>query len=244
MSPSLRSASFNTARKSKEQATLKLKHILNTKSCVENILTSVHKRRKTTIQGIRKKPKMGQKFSSYVRRGPNGIKTKSVDDSEQKATNIDEVPHPSETLGLRIKLFGPTNIILVIRTNTSNEELPANTSPNHSPASSIYCRIHAHREVLCMRSKYFYSMLQGPYKSKFRNSYAMYEYSSEDLELCGKNDEEINLVSIYRKTPCEMADMLGQILHFLYFDQRALNPDNVQTLLEAANYYQVRITFI
>ena len=59
------------------------------------------------------------------------------------------------------------------------------------------------------------------------------------LEFIEKNDEEISLVSVYRKTPAEMADMVGQILHFAYFDQRALNPDNVQTLLEAANYFQV-----
>ena len=49
------------------------------------------------------------------------------------------------------------------------------------------------------------------------------------------------LVIIYKKSPTEMADMVGQVLHFLYFNQRALNPENVQTLLEAANYFQVRL---
>ena len=245
MSPFLRSAKANTARKCKQEAKLKLKDILIAKKYIKRISTSLNRRRQTRKQRKTHKRNMGQKFSSYVRRGPNGLKTKSLDDSEQRATNIDEVPHPNETLGLRIKLFGPTNVILVIRTNALNEEVLSNSSlsPSHSP-SSAYCRIHAHREILCMRSKYFYSMLQGPYKSKFRNNYENENDDASDLEFCAKKDDEINLMSIYRKTPSEMADMVGQVLHFLYFDQRALNPDNVQTLLEAANYFQVRKVMI
>ena len=245
MSPSLRSESFKKPRKSKQEATLKLKYILRSKNHIQSTFKTLHKKRKVVKHtNFRFTPKMGQKFSCYVRRGPNGLKTKSSDEAEQRSTNIDEVPHPNETLGLRIKLFGPTNVILVIRTNPSYEDalsLQNISSPSHNNiSSSIHCRIHAHREVLCMRSKYFYSMLQGPHKSKFRNNYLGDDISiTSELQFCEKNDDEINLVSIYKKTPTEMADMVGQILHFLYFDQRALNPDNVQTLLEAANYFQV-----
>jgi len=63
----------------------------------------------------------------------------------------------------------------------------------------------------------------------------------DELTYCEKSDEEVNLVIIYKKSPTEMADMVGQVLHFLYFNQRALNPENVQPLLEAANYFQVRL---
>ena len=244
MSPFLRSTNRETkARKCKQEANTKLKNTLSNKSCLTKITKSLYKNKSSIEKETRKKPKMGQKFSSYVRRGPNAIKTKSLDESEQRATNIDEVPHPNETLGLRIKLFGPTNVILVIRTSTTGDDASSiNSSPSHlSPSSSVYLRIHAHREVLCMRSKYFYSMLQGPYKSRFRtNNLTSQAIISDELEFCDQNDDEIDLISIYKKTPSEMADMVGQILHFLYFDQRALNPENVQTLLEAANYFQVR----
>ena len=87
-------------------------------------------------------------------------------------------------------------------------------------------------------------MLQGPNRSRFRTSKANSEEILDDeLEFCDQNDDEIDLISIYRKTPSEMADMVGQVLHFLYFDERALNPENVQTLLEAANYFQVFLVF-
>ena len=237
MSPSLRSTHSKKTRRSKHEANIKLRQLLRNKTYTQRISKSNNTRRKAAKQVIRNKPKMGQKFSSYVRKGHNRLKDKSPEDARLQATNIEEVPHPNETLGLRIKLFGPTNIILVIRTNSSYEDSTSTTSPIHN-SSSVYCRIHAHREVLCMRSKYFQSMLQGPYQWRFQTTSINTDY---DLEFCEKNDDEINLVSIYRKTPSEMADMVGQILHFAYFDQRALNPDNVQTLLEAANYFQVKI---
>ena len=194
---------------------------------------------------------MGQKFSSYIRRGQNGSKARCLDedeDEENQATNIDQVPHPNETLGLRIKLFGPTNVILLIRTNPSSVEGSSPSEISASPSrdrnsSAVYCRIHAHREVLCRGSKYFHSMLRGPHKSNFRNNYRNSIENCDELTYCEKSDEEVNLVIIYKKSPTEMADMVGQVLHFLYFNQRALNPENVQTLLEAANYFQVRLVF-
>ena len=247
MSPFLRSANSKTkARKCKKEANIILQNISSYKSCQTRIRKSLFKNKSSIEKQTIKKPKMGQKFSSYVRRCPNGIKSKSLDESEQKATNIDEAPHPNETLGLRIKMFGPTNVILVIRTSATGDDASLlNASPSHSlPSSSVYLRIHAHREVLCKRSKYFYSMLQGPYKSRFRTNNATCEaILSDELEFCDQSDDEIDLISIFRKTPSEMADMVGQILHFLYFDQRALNPENVQTLLEAANYFQVITIF-
>ena len=244
MSPFLRSKSSKTkARKCKQEANLKLKNILRSKSCIKRVAKSLQQNKNKLDTRTNAKLKMGQKLSIFVRRGPSNIKTKSFDESELRATNIDEAPHPNETLALRIKRFGPTNVVLVIRTNATTDDLVPlnNASPSHSSSSSsVYLRIHAHREVLCMRSKYFYSMLQGPNRSRFRNSKAKCEEILDDeLEFCDQNDDEIDLISIYRKTPSEMADMVGQVLHFLYFDERALNPENVQTLLEAANYFQV-----
>ena len=244
MSPFLRSKNSKIKeRKCKQEANLKLKNILRTKSCIKDITKSLQENKSQSSNNTITKQKMGQKLSIFVRRGPNNIKSKAFDDSELRATNIDEAPHPNETLALRIKKFGPTNVILVIRTNSTNDDLPSydNISPSHSsPSSSVYLRIHAHREVLCMRSKYFYSMLQGPNRSRFRTNKTRSEESiCAELEFCDQSDDEIDLISIYRKTPSEMADMVGQVIHFLYFDERALNPENVQTLLEAANYFQV-----
>ena len=244
MSPFLRSKSSKTkARKCKQEANLKLKNILRSKSCIKRVAKSLQQNKNKLNTRTNAKLKMGQKFSIFVRRGPSNIKTKSFDESELRATNIDEAPHPNETLALRIKRFGPTNVVLVIRTNATTDDLVplSNASPSHSSSSSsVYLRIHAHREVLCMRSKYFYSMLQGPNRSRFKTSKGNCEEILDDeLEFCDQNDDEIDLISIYRKTPSEMADMVGQVLHFLYFDERALNPENAQTLLEAANYFQV-----
>ena len=245
MSPFLRSANRKKkVRKCKQEANRKLKNILNSNSFIKGIAKSLNENKNNFNNQIKKKSNMGQKLSIFVRRSPSNIKTRNLDESEQRAVNIDEAPHPNETLGLRIKQYGSTNVILVIRTNSTSDGVSyhgtPNNSPSHStPSSSVYLRIHAHREVLCKRSKYFYSMLQGPNKSRFRTKNCPETISDDELELCDSSDDEIDLISIYRKSPSEMADMVGQVLHFLYFDERALNPDNVQTLLEAANYFQV-----
>ena len=245
MSPFLRSANNKKkARKCKQEANRKLKNLSSSKSFIKKIAKSLCKNRNNTNSQIKRKSNMGQKLSIFVRRSPSNIKTRSLDESEQRAVNIDEAPHPNETLALRIKRYGPTNVVLVIRTNSTHDGVSYHGTPNNSPShftpsSSVYLRIHAHREVLCKRSKYFYSMLQGPNKSRFRTKNCPETISDDELELCDSSEDEIDLISIYRKSPSEMADMVGQVLHFLYFDERALNPDNVQTLLEAANYFQV-----
>ena len=184
---------------------------------------------------------MGQVFSTYTRKGATRFRRKSADDVAM-AANIDKAPHPNETLGLRVKWFGPTDVILVIKNNPSPEEGVAsnNSSPtHHSPSlSSAYCRFYAHRDILCRRSKYFASMLRGPFLAS--KDVPSAEENSSLCEFPDKHREEVTLISIYKKTPAEMADLVGQVLHFAYFNQRALNPENVQTLLEAANYFQVQ----
>ena len=236
MSPFLRSTESKRIRRSKEEAKLKLRQLVINKYYTQRISKIRHTKNSLIKRPLKYTSKMGQTFSSYVRKSNNRLKEKSPEEMEPTATNIEEVPHPNDTLGVRIQCFGPTDIVLVIRNNASFEGSISSISPRRTSSPVVYSRIPAHREVLCRRSKYFKSMLHAPHDFKYQDASNEPDWG---VEFCERNYEEINLVSIYKKTPSEMADMVGQILHFAYFDQRALNPDNVQTLLEAANYFQV-----
>ena len=51
---------------------------------------------------------------------------------------------------------------------------------------------------------------------------------------------EVTLVSIC-ETPETMAELVAHVLHFAYFDKILIDTHNIQSLLLAANYFQVGI---
>ena len=74
---------------------------------------------------------------------------------------------------------------------------------------------------------------------------AVQSSTADSLNNCREIASQCNFISEKRTHfGSLLARNVMRILHFLYFDQRALNPDNAQTLLEAANYYQVSINVI
>ena len=105
MSPFLRSAESKRIRRSKEEAKLKLRQLVRNKYHSQRISKIGHTKNSLIKRSAKYTSKMGQTFSSYVRKSNNRLKEKTPDDMEQAATNIEEVPHPNDTLGVRIQCF-------------------------------------------------------------------------------------------------------------------------------------------